>query len=234
MSQRKEQPELKEYSEEVQKVLIQFMLTDNSAYVRCQNIVKPEYWNDRLRPAVRFIKKFTEEYRALPTPEQVKAETNLDLPIIPNIQKNHVDWFLDEISGFCRHKAMEALVYEGPQLIAQGDKHTGFYDDSVYKFVKGLKNRFYAEQKIKFLRKTFKEANKDFRDNSIDLLHIDGLHTYKAVKGDFEMWLPKMKKNGVVFLHDITVPHFGVRRFWAEIEKKYPFYYLRISTETEV
>ena len=121
MSQRKEQPELKEYSEEVQKVLIQFMLTDNSAYVRCQNIVKPEYWNDRLRPAVRFIKKFTEEYRALPTPEQVKAETNLDLPIIPNIQKNHVDWFLDEISGFCRHKAMEALVYEGPQLIAQGD-----------------------------------------------------------------------------------------------------------------
>lgn len=121
MSQKKEQPELKEYSEEVQKVLIQFMLTDNSAYVRCQNIVKPEYWNERLRPAVRFIKKFTEEYRALPTPEQIKAETSLDLPIIPNIQSNHVDWFLDEISGFCRHKAMEALVYEGPQLIAQGD-----------------------------------------------------------------------------------------------------------------
>lgn len=121
MSYKKEQPELKEYSEEVQKVLIQFMLTDNSAYVRCQNIVKPEYWNERLRPAVRFIKKFTEEYRALPTPEQIKAETSLDLPIIPNIQSNHVDWFLDEISGFCRHKAMEALVYEGPQLIAQGD-----------------------------------------------------------------------------------------------------------------
>lgn len=104
----------------------------------------------------------------------------------------------------------------------EGDKHTGFYDDSVYKFVKGLKNRFYAEQKIKFLRKTFKEANKDFRDNSIDLLHIDGLHTYKAVKGDFEMWLPKMNKNGVIFFHDIAVPYFGVRRFWAEIEKKYP------------
>jgi hypothetical protein len=121
VSQRKEQQELKEYSEEVQKVLIQFMLTDNSAYVRCQNIVKPEYWNERLRPAVRFIKKFTEQYRALPTPEQVKAETNLDLPIIPNIQSNHIDWFLDEISGFCRHKAMEALVYDGPQLIAQGD-----------------------------------------------------------------------------------------------------------------
>ena len=121
MSQKKEQQELKEYSEDVQKVLIQFMLTDNSAYVRCQNIVKPEYWNERLRPAVRYIKKFTEEYRALPTPEQVQAETNIDVPLIPNIKENHVAWFLDEISGFCRHKAMEALVYEGPSLIATGD-----------------------------------------------------------------------------------------------------------------
>lgn len=121
MSYKKEQAELKEYSEDVQKVLIQFMLTDSSAYVRCQNIVKPEYWNERLRPAVRYIKKFTEEYRVLPTPEQVRAETTMDLPIIPNIQPNHVDWFLDEISGFCRHKAMEALVYEGPSLIATGD-----------------------------------------------------------------------------------------------------------------
>lgn len=121
MSQKKEQVELKEYSEDMQKVLIQFMLTDNSAFVRCQNIVKPEYWNERLRPAVRYIKKFTEEYRALPTPEQVKAETTLDMPLIPNVQQNHVDWFLDEISGFCRHKAMEALVYEGPKLIAAGE-----------------------------------------------------------------------------------------------------------------
>ena len=121
MSQRKEQTELKEYSEEVQKVLIQFMLTDNSAYVRCQNIVKPEYWNERLRPAVRYIQKFTNEYRALPTPEQVTAETGIDTPIIPNVQSNHVEWFLNTIADFCRHKAMEALVFEGPQLISKGD-----------------------------------------------------------------------------------------------------------------
>ena len=121
MSYKKEPTELKEYSEEVQKVLIQFMLTDGSAYVRCQNIVKPEYWNDRLRPAVRYIQKFSSEYRVLPTPEQIKAETNVDLPIIPNVQPNHIDWFLNTISDFCRHKAMEALVYEGPELISKGD-----------------------------------------------------------------------------------------------------------------
>lgn len=121
MSYKKEQTELKEYSEEVQKVLIQFMLTDNSAYVRCQNIVKPEYWNERLRPAVRYIQKFTNEYRALPTPEQVTAETGIDTPIIPNVQEQHTSWFLDTIADFCKHKAMEALVYDGPTLISTGD-----------------------------------------------------------------------------------------------------------------
>lgn len=121
MSQRKEQTELKEYSEEVQKVLIQFMLTDSSAFVRCQNIVKPEYWNERLRPAVRYILKFAGEYRALPTPEQVSAETKIEVPVIPNIQSQHSEWFLDTVSDFCRHKAMEALVLDGPKLIANGD-----------------------------------------------------------------------------------------------------------------
>lgn len=122
MSQKKPQEvELKDYSQEVQKVLIQFMLTDNSAYVRCQNIVKPEYWDERLRPAVRYIQKFTNEYRALPTPEQVTAETNIDVPLIPNILPQHSVWFLDTIADFCKHKAMEKLVYEGPSLLSKGD-----------------------------------------------------------------------------------------------------------------
>jgi predicted O-methyltransferase YrrM len=60
--------------------------------------------------------------------------------------------------------------------------------------------------------------------NKIDLLFIDGDHTYGGVKKDFEMYEPLVKDGGMIVLHDI-VPHrqehgCGVDRYWNEIKKK--------------
>jgi|WetSurMetagenome_2_1015567.scaffolds.fasta_scaffold10409_5 predicted O-methyltransferase YrrM len=60
--------------------------------------------------------------------------------------------------------------------------------------------------------------------NKIDLLFIDGDHTYGGVKKDFEMYEPFVKDGGMVVLHDI-VPHrqehgCGVDRYWNEIKGK--------------
>lgn len=118
---KKQEIELKEYSEEIQKVLLQFMISHPTAFVRCQSIVKPEYWDAHLRPAVRYIQKFAEEYRVLPTPEQLEAETTVSVPHMTGIVEQHVEWFLTTIEDFCKHKAMESLVYEGPKLISEGN-----------------------------------------------------------------------------------------------------------------
>jgi len=106
----------------------------------------------------------------------------------------------------------------------QGEKHAGFYDERVINKVEEIKKKHFNALKIKLLRKTFDEALADFTNNSIDMLHIDGLHTYEAVKHDFESWLPKLKKNGLVLFHDTsdTVRDFGVHKFWHELTKKYP------------
>ena len=53
-----------------------------------------------------------------------------------------------------------------------------------------------------------------------DMLLIDGDHSYKGVKKDFEMYAPLVKERGLILLHDITNTDQTVYKFWKEI--KYP------------
>lgn len=107
----------------------------------------------------------------------------------------------------------------------KGDKHASYYGKSVYKKVSKINDNYLNFSTL--LKKTFDEAIDDFKDQSIDLLHIDGLHTYEAVSHDFYSWLPKLKKNAIVLFHDTNVKHsdFGVHIFWSEMKKKYKFTY---------
>lgn len=106
----------------------------------------------------------------------------------------------------------------------QGEEHAGVYGEEVIKKVREIKEEYFKQLHIQLVQKTFDEALKDFDDHSVDLLHIDGLHTYEAVRHDFESWLPKLKKTGVVLFHDTseTGRGFGVHRFWQELTAKYP------------
>ncbi|MBP9013505.1 MAG: class I SAM-dependent methyltransferase, partial [Smithella sp.] len=105
----------------------------------------------------------------------------------------------------------------------RGDEHAGFYNDNVFNEVRGIKEKYYDSLKIKFLRKTFDEAIGQFENNTIDLLHIDGLHTYTAVKNDFEKWFPKVKNDGIIMLHDIFISRddFGVYKLWEDLKREY-------------
>ena len=102
-----------------------------------------------------------------------------------------------------------------------GDQQAGFFDDSVYETAKQLNSKYSKFSTL--VKKSFEDARAEFANSSIDLLHIDGYHSYESVKSDFESWLPKMQKDGVVLLHDIHVRRntFGVYKFWAEVKSKY-------------
>ena len=107
----------------------------------------------------------------------------------------------------------------------KGDPHAGVYDESVYIDINNYITENYGDF-AQLMRMTFDEALEYFSDGSIDLLHIDGYHTYEAVKHDFESWLPKMSDRGVILLHDTQVrrDEFGAWKLWEEISRLYPSY----------
>ncbi|MFO7614550.1 MAG: class I SAM-dependent methyltransferase [Bacteroidales bacterium] len=105
----------------------------------------------------------------------------------------------------------------------QGDPHAGFYKEDIYEKFIFIKESYYNNQNLNIIRERFDEAVNQFRDNSIELLHIDGYHTYEAVKHDFDTWFPKLSADGILLFHDTAEERgdFGVYKLWDELCKRY-------------
>ena len=105
----------------------------------------------------------------------------------------------------------------------QGDQHSEQYGEEVFDEVNDYNSRTYRSFSY-LLRTTFDDALTQFADASIDLLHIDGFHTYEACSRDFHNWFPKIKPGGLILMHDIMVRHadFGVWRLWDELVNEFP------------
>jgi hypothetical protein len=103
----------------------------------------------------------------------------------------------------------------------RGDRHAGEYDETTYAQV-CEHNRAYYESFSTLLRCDFDEAQGRFQDQSIDVLHLDGLHTEDAVRHDLDSWLPKLRPGGLLLLHDVRVRSkgFGVWKIWEELQKQ--------------
>jgi hypothetical protein len=98
----------------------------------------------------------------------------------------------------------------------QGDPHAGLRDTKQYvlDLYTKLKNKYKINVNI---------IKGDFTDIStiwakkIDILHIDGFHSYESVSQDFYNWSKFVNDSGVVLFHDVEIFE-GVNRFFSQLE----------------
>ena len=105
-----------DYTYELQKMFIEFLVTEPELYARCSNIVQPDYFDATLRESVEFIQEYSDEHSAMPGFEILNAKTKGKFEKVP-VTKHETDWFLGEFEQFCKHKALEKAIIESADLL---------------------------------------------------------------------------------------------------------------------
>lgn len=74
----------------------------------------------------------------------------------------------------------------------------------------------------KVLRMTSEEAAKQFADETIDFVFIDGDHSYEGCSSDISLWYPKLKEGGLLSGHDYREGrNYGVMQAVHEFSKSH-------------
>jgi replicative DNA helicase len=97
------------------------MLHDAESYVRVQNIYNPENFDRSLRSAAEFIAKHCNDYKTLPTREQISAATGVKLAEIPDLNEGHSEWFMSEFEQFTRRQELERAILKSADLLEKGE-----------------------------------------------------------------------------------------------------------------
>jgi hypothetical protein len=79
------------------------------------------------------------------------------------------------------------------------------------------KNIQIHKNKIVILKMFSKEASTHIKDGILDFIFIDGNHGYEFVKEDIQLYLPKVKKGGLIGGHDYGHVKGGVKEAVNEL-----------------
>jgi predicted O-methyltransferase YrrM len=78
-------------------------------------------------------------------------------------------------------------------------------DGASRDFLKNLE-RFDAREYVEYHKTTSADAASGWAHGQIRFLYVDGMHTYDAVRADFEMWKPHLASEYVVVFDDFLWP----------------------------
>ncbi len=140
--------EIKEYSAELQKLFLEFLVSDKELLSRCQNVLDETHFTRSLQATAAFIKEYANKYSDCPTVEQIQAVTGTDLKQIPGEAVAHKDWFLTEFEQFARHKALEKAILKSADLLDKqryGEVERLIKDASSVGLPKSFGTDYYAD-----------------------------------------------------------------------------------------
>ena len=104
------------------------------------------------------------------------------------------------------------FVYYGIDPYKEYEEYTGDINSTPHRLIKNknlAENNLSSFRKGRFVHFKMKSpvASFKFMKNTIDLVFIDGNHSYEYVKSDLEKYYPKVRTNGIIAIHDYDHPY---------------------------
>lgn len=161
-----------------------------------------------------------------------------DNPYMAQQKYTELESLLELLNNLKPKKILEIGVFKGGTIMAwtyvadpnallvgidlpAGNFGGGFTPDEAKQIIELA--RYNQEIKL-FAADSHDSETVELVDDKYDFIFIDGDHTYKGAKQDFNNYITMLNKGGVLALHDI-VDHgradVGVHILWAEIKNKY-------------
>jgi len=109
--------EVKEYPTDLQKLFLEFLISDKELLARCANVLDDTHFTRSLQTTAAFIKDYVNKYSDCPSVDQIRAVTSTELKVVPGSIETHKDWFLTEFEQFARHKALEKAILKSADLL---------------------------------------------------------------------------------------------------------------------
>jgi len=110
-----------EFTADVQKLFLEFMLQDPSLFTRVSNIYNSDNFDRSLKRAAKFVSDHAEQHSTLPDRVQLKAVAGVDLQPIDGINAGHISWFLEEFENFTKRQELERAILKAADLLEKGE-----------------------------------------------------------------------------------------------------------------
>jgi archaellum biogenesis ATPase FlaH len=196
--------ETKKYTKEVEELFVQFFLTDPEVFVKCVGIVDEAHYEDyQNRETIRFMKEHVKSYSRLPTIEQISALTGKHFEKIQEYDPSYGNWCLDEYELFARHRQMERVIYQAPDLLIEGkygQVEKSIKDAVSISLVKDIGLDYFSnvKQRLEHLRDNSNKVSTGWK--TVDKVLYGG-----CGRGELTIWCAQSGHGKSIFLQNLAV-----------------------------
>lgn len=112
---------VEEFTDEVQELFIRFLISDSELFIRVAPVTRSTYFKEKFQKVIKLIRTHSDQYKTIPTPEIIKAQTGFSIEKLDDITIQHKEWFIDTFERFAKHQALKRAILKSADHLEDGN-----------------------------------------------------------------------------------------------------------------